>query len=425
MRDVWPDATPKHRRLELHAVRIVVLGGGYAGLSLARTLDARLGAEHELLLVDEDASHLVQHELHRLVRDPALAEDIRIDLTDVFEHVEVHQRRVTGLDVDARTVTLAGEAGSDDGSVQGEGVLSYDVCAVALGAEPATQVPGAREHATPLKRVEHARTIHERAVEVFERSEQSASAGSSSGEPPRIVVAGAGLSGVQVAGELAALASEHGHEVGSSVEIAVVERESSVAPGFDEAFQRAIHDALTARGVDVRTGSQVERVRSDALSLVDGPDLDHDGVVWTGGIAGSSVLGGERPRVDAQLRLGDRTFGFGDAVRIVDRDGQAVPATAQAAVRAAGTVATNVERVVEGGDGLFDPRLERFAFDSAGWMVSIGDGAVAQIGPTVVTGRAANALKTTVGIGYRSSVGALRDAVQQVNDELGIRVDED
>jgi NADH dehydrogenase len=122
------------------------------------------------------------------------------------------------------------------------------------------------------------------------------------------------------------------------------------------------------------------------------------------------------------LRLGDGTFVLGDAAKVVDADGEPVPASAQAAVREARIVGENIAQLVEHereGGGVFEPRLEPFAFDSPGWLVSVGDGAVAQLGPTVVTGTAAKALKTTVGAGYLSSVGALRNAADLVSEELG------
>ena len=117
----------------------------------------------------------------------------------------------------------------------------------------------------------------------------------------------------------------------------------------------------------------------------------------------------------------------GDAARIVDRDGEGIAASAQAATRSAKAAAENIERLVEHEQtgGTFRPRLEQFGFDSPGWLVSVGDGAVAQVGPTVFTGRAAVAMKATVGAGYLSSVGAIEQAVELVNDELGLDVKAD
>jgi NADH dehydrogenase len=209
-----------------------------------------------------------------------------------------------------------------------------------------------------------------------------------------------------------------------TLRVTLLEQAHDVAPGFEAPFRGAIRAALEERGIDVRTNATVERATESAVELERGGSIEHDLLVWTGGIAGQDALDGDRPVVDDRLLLGDRTFGLGDAVRAIDRDGAAVPATAQAAVRQAETVATNVERLLEGGD-TFEPRLDRFAFDPPGWVVSVGDGAVAQVGPTVVTGKAAVALKASVGVGYLSSVGALREAVDLVNQELGLAVGND
>jgi NADH dehydrogenase len=99
-----------------------------------------------------------------------------------------------------------------------------------------------------------------------------------------------------------------------------------------------------------------------------------------------------------------------------------VPASAAAAIREASVAATNVtrttERLADGADG-FAPRLERYRFDVPGWIVSVGDDAVAQVGGAVVTGAAARAMKATVGAGHLTSVGAVGRASRLVRQELG------
>jgi len=82
--------------------------------------------------------------------------------------------------------------------------------------------------------------------------------------------------------------------------------------------------------------------------------------------------------------------------------------------RQAGTAATNLTRLVEhlqDGSG-FEPRLKRYRYNSLGWAVSVGDGTVAQVGSKVIRGAPAHMLKTTIGSGYMSSVGAVSEAVQ-------------
>ncbi|WP_458206270.1 NAD(P)/FAD-dependent oxidoreductase [Haladaptatus sp. NG-SE-30] len=369
-------------------MKVAVLGAGYAGLTLARKLERSLPDDIDLVVVEQTGDHLVQHELHRVVRRPSLADDILIPLEDVLD-CEIRTSRVESVDPDANRVVL------DDGE------LAYDYAGICLGAETAFyDLPGIEEHATPLKRLDHAHEIRDDFL---------------TNEGGRVVVGGAGLSGVQIAGELAAFAREESFDT----EIVLLEQFGEVAPSFPANFQQAIRSELEARDVDVRTGTAVEHADEDEIVLIDGTELTYDQFVWTGGIRGPDALGGDRARVDSTLRLGDGTFVVGDAAQVVDGDGEPVPASAQAAVREARVVAKNIARLVDGGDDVFDPRLQQFTFDSPGWLVSVGDGAVAQIGPTVVTGTAAKALKTTVGAGYLSSVGAVRNAVDLIGEELG------
>jgi NADH dehydrogenase len=76
------------------------------------------------------------------------------------------------------------------------------------------------------------------------------------------------------------------------------------------------------------------------------------------------------------------------------------------------------------GDGGFPPRLDRYDTNVPGWVVSIGDGAVAQVGPTVLRGQAARAAKATVGGAYLGSLGAVTNASDLVREELGFGADD-
>lgn len=370
--------------LQAVPMRVAVLGAGYAGLALARSLEDELPEGDELVVVDERDTHLVQHLLHRVIRRPSLADDLQVPLDSVLDRATHRRASVEEVDPDA------GEAALSDGE------LSYDVGAVCLGARTDFQgLEGVAEFGTPLKRVSHAERIRADARELLEDG------------GGRIVVGGAGLSGVQVAGELAALAGEDG-----GLEIHLVEQADRVAPTFPERFRRAIADALRDRGVVVETERAIERAAEDHVELSDGSELAYDAFVWTGGITGPEALGGERPTVRARLRLGERTVGLGDAVSVIDAEGTAVPASAQTAIDQAEVAATNVERLLEyrrTGAGGFEPRLSTYRYEPTGWLVTVGDGTVAMVGPTVVTGRAARALKAGVGARYFRSIGVGAD----------------
>lgn len=376
-------------------MQVLVLGGGYAGVTVARHLERALPDPVDLTVVDESSEHLVQHELHRLVRHPDRIDAITVPFADLFSRASFVQGRVTDLDEATGRVTL------DDGTV-----LEFDLAAVCLGARTAYySLPGVEAHSTPLKRVADARAVREGFLELV---------GAGSG---RAVVGGAGLSGVQVAGELAALAADRG--VSDGVEVVLLEQADRVAPGFPEHFSEAVHQALREAGVDVRTGSAVASASAATIELEDG-SLDYDHLVWTGGIRGPAPIGDDRPTVPATLRRDERTFVLGDAARVVDRDGDLLPATAQAATAEARVAARNVDRLVrhrlEG--GAFEPRLETVDFEPRGWIVSVGTRTVAQVGPLVFRDGAALAFKAAVGARHLAGVGAIRQAAGLVGDEL-------
>ncbi|MFB6127457.1 MAG: NAD(P)/FAD-dependent oxidoreductase [Halolamina sp.] len=384
-------------------MRLVVLGAGYAGLTLARRLERRLPAA-DVVVVDESDEHVLRHEIHRAIRRPAVADAITVPLSEVVDDAEVVVGEVVGVDPEEGRATLA------DGRT-----LSWDYGAVCLGSETATyDIPGVADHATPMKELGHAETVREAAL---------AAAADGSVEA---VVGGAGLTGVQVAGELAAFAAEEGVRA----DVHLLEQREDVAPSFPEPFRVAVADALEERGVDVHTDTTVEEA-TDVAVVVDDDSLGSEGrlaydtFVWAGGIAGPAAVDGDRPTVRSDLRLGERTFAVGDVARVVDADGEAVPASASAAIREAETAAENIVRLAtDDGDG-WEPRLDAYRFDVPGWIVSVGDGAVAQVGPQVLTGAPARALKASVGAGYLTSVRAVENAADLVREELGHSADSD
>lgn len=384
-------------------MRIAILGGGYAGVTLARRLEQRLPSATDLVLVDETGTHVVRHELHRLIRDPSLENDLEIPLRDVLDRTAVRRARVTDVDTDLNEVHLA------DGEP-----IEYDVGAVCLGAEPTYfGMDDVAEHATPMWELGDTLEVRADFRDVIDRSGTA-------------VVGGAGLTGIQVAGELAAFAEEEASPAdggdGEGPRIVLLEQRSAVAPGFREDFQRAVRKELEDYGVEIRTGTTVTGASADAIETADREPMAYDQFVWTGGIRGPDATGGQRRTVRKDLRLDGDTFVLGDSARVVDAEGRNVPASAQAAIREARAVAGNVERLVDHADGQpgeFEPRLRPFTFEPAGWLVSVGDEAVAQVGPTVLTGPAAKAVKATVGAGYRTSIDGIRDAAHRVAADLG------
>jgi NADH dehydrogenase len=380
-------------------MRIAVFGAGYAGLTVARRLQRRLPPGAQLLVVDESSDHLVRHELHRVVRRPDLAEAITVPLEEVLPEAKLIRARVTEVDPERGRAVLVDEAGA-------ERALTYDLGVVCLGSETEFHgVPGVEEHARPLEGLRDARAIRDAALEA---------AGG------HAVVGGGGLTGVQVTGELAELSQAKG----LGLDVTLVERNGRVAPGFGRTFARAIERELRARDVTVLTGAGVESADAETVTLA-GESLPYDVFVWAGGIHGPAAFGGERRPVGADLRVGRGTFVVGDAGVVTDERDRTAPASAQTAIQQARVAAENVVRVAKA-TGTADPAfvaedtdLDGYRHESPGWVVSVGDGAVAQVGPVVLSGDPARAAKAVIGAGHLGSVGAIESAADVVAEELG------
>lgn len=403
-------------------MRVAVLGAGYAGLTVARRLERTLPPDADLVVVDESTEHLVQHELHRLIRFPDLDSAITVDLDNILSRAEIRQATVEDIDADAGIATLETAGGTE--------TLSYDFAAVCLGSETEFYgLDGVEENAIPLKSIADADAIRETALE---------------NPGGTALVGGGGLSGIQAAGELAALSDE----AGLDLDVRVVEMADRIAPGFDAAFAEAVEDELLARGVTIETGVAVDSADESKVHLGDGRSLSTAVFVWTGGIRGPAAFDGERRPTARDLQISDSTFVVGDSAAITDENGQAVPASAQTAVRQARVAARNIATLA-GGDEDSDgsvtisvsdegessesdeeadgsvttvesrPELSVYEPETAGWVVSVGEGAVAQVGPFVFSGEPAKAAKAVVGVGHLGSVGAIRQASDLVAEELG------
>jgi NADH dehydrogenase len=297
-------------------MRVAVFGAGYAGLTVARRLERLLPSEIDLTVVDESTTHLVQHELHRLVRYPDLNSAITVSLDKILSRAEIRQATVTDLNPDAGTATLDTTAGTE--------TLEYDFAAICLGSDTEFYgLDGVEEHAIPLKTTDDAEAIRRAALDSADGS---------------VVIGGGGLSGIQAAGELAALSDTEG----LALDVRIIEMADRIAPGFDAAFADAVSEELDARDVRIETGVAVDSADEETISLEDGRSVPADLFVWTGGIRGPAAFGGERRPTARDLQISDSTFVVGDAAEITDENGQAVPASAQTAVRQARVAAKNI-----------------------------------------------------------------------------------
>lgn len=367
--------------------KVVVLGAGYGGTRAVLELE-KSRRDLDLTWISMHDYHLVLHESHRVISDPSAKDKITIPVDDIKSPTtDFVEARVEGVDTESRKVELS------DGDAE-----EYDYLLVALGSNTAFYgIPGLRENAHTLNSLDDALGIHE-AVE-------EAAAAASPSDPARVVVGGAGLSGIQCAGEVAEYRDHHD----ASIEIYLVEALEEVLPGHDPELQQRLRDMLEDRGVEITTDDPITEADDDGIYFEENGALDYDVFIWTGGITGREALEDaevekEHNRLNTSSTFetsDERVFAIGDSA-VVEQDDGPAPPTAQAVWQAAEVAARNVVHAVEG-----EP-LERWRYKDKGTLISVGERAVAHdvVGIPIKTfdGYPAVFLKKSIGARWIASV---------------------
>lgn len=399
--------------------QIVVLGAGYAGTAAIRSLEDELETA-DLVWVSKESHHFVLHEAHRCVRDPDIREKITIPIDDIkTERTRFIQGTVTGLDVDEQEIII------DD-----ERAIDYDYVIVAVGSQTAFfDIDGLEEHALTLKSLDDALSIHDRVRNAAREASRS--------DPAQIVIGGAGLTGIQTAGEIAAWRDE----TSASIEIQLVEMKDHVFPGHDPEFQGALRKKLEAAGVGVYTGAMCIEVDETTMQFEAKEEMEYDVLVWAGGVAGQDALSDttletshNRASTDATFETSDdRVYAIGDAAlvdqdieeevldeqtiwqRIVNPDTENVPPpTAEAAMEEGEQLGENIASALHGTTPV------DWAYIDKGTLVSVGDEVVAHgvlgIPINTFSGPAARTLKRAVSARWIARIASPKRALSAWRD---------
>jgi len=339
---------------------VVVLGSGYAGAGAVKSLESELDGEADVTWVSDVDYHLVLHETHRCISDPSIRETVAIPVEEIKRpSTRFVQGDAEEIDTGDREIHLA------DGSI-----VAYDYLVVCIGSRTAFfGIDGLRNHAHTLKSLDDALGIHDDIAAAARQATQS--------DPAQVVIGGAGLAGIQTAGEIA----DYRDENRAPIEIHLVEGLDNVLPNSDPELQGALRSRLKAREIDILTGEFIGAVDDETVYVGEDRALDYDVLIWTGGITGRDVMTAvaldtdersHRVNAETNFRTDDeRVFAIGDAALVDQPGGEPAPPTAQAAWQAAEVIGENVARAIR------DQPLRSWRFKDKGTAISIGEAAVA------------------------------------------------
>jgi NADH dehydrogenase len=376
--------------------RVLVLGGGFAGIGAAQKLRK---SDAEVVVVDKHDYHTFQPLLYQvatgLLEQPAVGHPIR-DLFHKQENVRVHQDEVTAIDLGARRVEFA-ELGP----------LGYEYLVLGLGAEVNFfGVDGAARHAFPLYTLPDAVRLKDHVLETWEQADRKPELVDDGAL--NIVVVGGGPTGVETAGALAELyngvfTKDYPDVPEGAATITLVEAGPEIFPMFKPDIREYTVHALEKRGVEVRTGDVVESITPTRVKLKSGTELQAHTLVWGAGLQGNALVQsfglelerGNRIGVDEELRIPSHpeVYAVGDIAAITDgRTQQVLPQLGSVALQSGEHAGKTIASRIGGKE------TKPFRYHDKGTMAAIGRGSavVQMLGGRTMKGKTASLAWATV-----------------------------
>ena len=350
---------------------LVILGGGFAGTTLARRLEKRRPEDWQLILLSQENCITYNPLLAEVVGASMLPGQAVAPIRQIVKHTRFFMATVTDIDLDRRELHYQAEEA---------GVLHYDQLVLACGtAVNVNALPGMAEHALPLRTVGDALFLRNRLLVRMEQAEMQ-------DDPERrrwlttFIVVGGGLSGVEVAGELSDFvraSRRYYPRIGAQdCRVIVLHYMDRILPELHAGLADFALTKMQKRGIDFRLNTLVARADDRGVELRSGERIDGGTVICAVGTAPTELvarlaLPKQRGRIETAPDMSvpghPEVWALGDCAAVVNaNDGRLSPPTAQFAVRQAEQLAENLLRSLRG-----EP-ARPFSYRSRGQFSTIG-----------------------------------------------------
>jgi NADH dehydrogenase len=355
--------------------RIVILGGGFAGMTTAQNLEEVFGPDRSVTftLVSETNALLFTPMLAEVAGSSLEPSHISTPLRTSLRRTQVVRGRVSEVHLQDKRVHVAVEGG-------GVRELPYDHLVFALGAvSNYLGLKNVEELAFDFKSLLDAIRIRNRVIDMFEQADRESDLDQRR-ELLTFVIAGGGFAGVELAGALndfsRGILADYPHISPDDLKIVLVHARDRILPELSESLGRYAQESMEMRGVTFRLNCRLSDCRPGAIVLSDG-EVKARTLVWTAGTAPNPLiktLGLEADRrgaliVDSTMAVPGHPelWAVGDCAALKDgKTGNPCPPTAQFALREARVLARNLRASLQGRE------LQPFHFDSLGALCVVG-----------------------------------------------------
>ena len=363
--------------------RVVIVGGGFAGLYTALELDRRLGHHRslEIVVLDRRNYFLFPPLLPSVATGAIETRQVTYPFRRIFEATSVVFRKETVESIDVGARVIHTRADVDEKSTALHRELRYDALVLAPGSDTQTfRTPGVAEHAFFMRELGDAVSVRNHIIDCFELAAQEQSA-ERRAALLRFVVVGGGPTGVELMAEIRDLIehvlSVRYPEVSSEeVDLVLVQSAPQILPGWHPTVVQRATDQLHALEVRTLTGRKVQSVSEFAVALDGGETLPARTTVWCAGVKPAGLLGAVdlpkhpsgRVPVEEDLRVPGRpeVFVLGDAA-LCQHEGKSLPPLGQVAFQQGTHTGKNLARLIRG-----EP-LTPFRYFNYGALVSVGE----------------------------------------------------
>lgn len=362
-----------------HGGRVLILGGGFAGVYTALALQDELrGLRARVAIVNRENFFVFYPMLPETISGAIDTEHVLNPIRRIVPRAKLYVGEVTAIDLDGGKVEIRHGL---YGHRQTPRTLYYDHLVLALGGMPSTsRIPGLAEYAFDVQRLSNAFALRNHIIDTLEQAAIERDPATRQRLLTYVVIGG-GATGSEIAAELAAMlddAIEFYPDIDrAEATVIIVEFQPRLLGPLPENLAEFARHSLEERGVIVRTGTAVEQIERHAVHLTGGETIASDTVVGSVGVDVSPLIRDlpaphdKRGRLIASdaLLVGEHrnVWAIGDNARVYDpHTGEPYPQTAQHAVREARTVAHNIAATMRGRP------LRTMDYQTRGQLVALG-----------------------------------------------------
>ncbi|AXH10930.1 NADH dehydrogenase FAD-containing subunit [Malaciobacter halophilus] len=331
--------------------KVVIIGGGYAGIYALRELVKNKNIK--ITLIDKHTYHNLQPEVYDLIANKSNFADVTIDLTTLcmgfnHNHLEFKNLKVRRIDKEQKKIFT-----------EEKEIVEYDYLILAAGTRTffPPQIPGLN-HADDIKKLHRAIDFKQSfEKQLFEKIRDEAKQCADT----HIVVVGAGLSGVEIAAEMAYYSNKffkRGNFSCDNLKISLISSSASILPGLTQELINISQERLKSLGINIITNTKLQKVEEGYCYLSNGTKINHSFVIFTGGVEASPLTEGLNVQTNQKGQLlvneymqaleHENIFAIGDIAEIRNNKDEIMPPNVTIA-RISGTVAgKNVLKSIEG-----------------------------------------------------------------------------